>query len=56
MKTASWVICRKGSTVALFETFNPAIVAKLNTEKYVAVPILRYLQDLNRRIREGATS
>ena len=54
MKTASWVICEKESGRAVLETFSPKLIAKLNTAKYEAVPILAYLQSLNRRIKLGA--
>jgi len=49
MKTASWVICDKSNGAAILETFSPAIVAKINTEKYQAIPILEYLVNLNRK-------
>lgn len=49
MTTASWVIRDRVSGKVLFETFNPKIVAALNTSRYEAVPILEYLQSLNRK-------
>jgi hypothetical protein len=49
MRTASWVIVRIATGEVLFETFNPAIVAKINTTAYRAVPILEHLQSLNRK-------
>ena len=48
MKTASWVIVENATGNALFETFNPAIADKINRDKYSAVPILHYLQALNK--------
>lgn len=36
------------------ETFNPKLVAALNTVKYEAVPILDYLCALNRKLRGDA--
>ena len=51
MKTASWVIVRKADGVAIFETFTPAVVARLNTDKYEAVPILEHLQRINTKAR-----
>lgn len=48
MKTASWVIREIANGRVLFETFNPKLVAALNTTRYEAVPILAYLQSLNR--------
>ncbi len=49
MKTASWVIREKATGKVLFETFNASIPGMLNTAKYEAVPILEYLQSLNRK-------
>lgn len=53
MQTASWVIRNKETKEALFETFNGKLVSKLNTEKYEAVPILEYLVELNKKIKNG---
>lgn len=52
-RTASWVIKDKTNGAVLFETFNPQVVERLNTKRYEAVPILQYLQELNREIRNG---
>jgi hypothetical protein len=49
MKTASWVIREKTTGRVLFETFDARKVDALNKEKYEAVPILDYLQSLNRK-------
>lgn len=49
MKTASWVIREKTTGRVICETFNPRLVAALNTDKYEAVPILDYLVSLNRK-------
>ena len=48
LTTASWVIVDITTKQAIFETFNESILSKLNTEKYQAVPILAYLQSLNK--------
>lgn len=48
MKTASWVIVNLETGAAVFETFDPAKVSALNTVKYKAVPILEWLQSLNK--------
>ena len=48
MKTASWVIRERATGRALFETFNPKVALAINTAKFEAVPILEYLQSLNR--------
>ncbi|WP_205804218.1 hypothetical protein [Burkholderia sp. Ac-20365] len=53
MKTASWVIREKCTGNVLFETWDEQKVARLNTSRYEAVPILDYLTGLNRAIREG---
>lgn len=52
-RTASWVIREKVSKGVLFETFNPMIVERLNTQKYEAVPILQYLQEFNSEAKHG---
>lgn len=52
MKTASWVIRNIETKEVLFETFNPKLVAVLNTAKYEAVPILQYLVALNAQVRK----
>lgn len=50
---ASWVIKNKETGEILFETFDREVVDKLNTNKYEAVPILRHLQELNRKPPSG---
>lgn len=52
-RTASWVIRDKATGEVQFETYDPAKVKALNTEKYEAVPILEYLQEVNRNARES---
>jgi len=47
-RTASWVIREKESGRVICETFEQRCVDALNTQKYEAVPILAYLQSLNR--------
>ena len=49
LETASWVVVDKASNAALFETFSQRIADAINTDKYRAVPILEYLQSLNRK-------
>ncbi len=48
-RTASWVIREKVTGRVICETFNEHVVAVLKP-KYEAVPILKYLQDLNHEI------
>ncbi len=50
MKTASWVIIEIATEKVIFETFNESLVKKINTEKYRVVPILEYLQSLNKSL------
>jgi hypothetical protein len=50
-RTASWVVRVRATGAVLFETFSARLVAALNTDKYEAVPIQSYLEELNRRIR-----
>lgn len=47
MKPSSWIIKRKATGEVMFETFNPAVVAKLNRKNYTAIPILEYLVSIN---------
>lgn len=49
--TTSWVIKHKESGDVIFETFNKNLISKINTEKYIAVPIREYLADLNKKIK-----
>jgi hypothetical protein len=51
LRTASWVIVDKSTNKAIFETFSKSITDKINVEKYQAVPILEYLQNLNKTIK-----
>lgn len=51
MKTASWVIREKTTGRVIFETWAPAVVARINTDKYEVVPILEHLQSLNGKPR-----
>lgn len=49
-RTASWVIIELSTGAVVFETFNEALATKhLNTSKFKAVPILEWLQGLNRK-------
>lgn len=49
MRTASWVIVNINTGFAVFETFNENTAKAINTRLYKAVPILEYLQSLNKR-------
>lgn len=49
-KTASWVIVELATGAAVFETYNETLATKhLNTAKFKAVPILEWLQSLNKK-------
>lgn len=48
--TASWVIVELSTGKAVFETFNETLATKhLNTVQFKAVPILEWLQSLNKK-------
>lgn len=49
MKIASWVIVNIATDQAVFETFNENTARAVNTRLYKAVPILEWLQSLNRK-------
>jgi hypothetical protein len=48
MRTASWVIVNIATGEPVLETYSERMVQALNTDKYRAVPILEWLQSLNR--------
>lgn len=50
---ASFVIVELGTGRVICETFNHEAVARLNTDRYEAVPIGEYLAGINKAIREG---
>jgi len=45
--TASWVIKEKATGKVIAETFQRKVAQAVNTEKYEAVPIMKYLASLN---------
>ena len=47
-KTASWVIVNKATNYPVFETFNENTAKAVNQRLYRAVPILEWLQSLNK--------
>lgn len=49
MKTASWVIVSNTTGKAVLETFDARLVRCINTKFYRAVPILEWLQSLNKK-------
>jgi hypothetical protein len=48
-RTASWVVVDLKTDEAVLETFNKRLADAVNREKYKVVPILAYLQSLNRK-------
>lgn len=53
-RTASWVIVDKETGKAVMETFEESTAKKVNQARYEVVPILEYLQTLNRRLKSVA--
>lgn len=47
-RTASWIIRKIDTKDVVMETFDARLVGMLNTAQYEAVPILEYLQEVNR--------
>lgn len=47
----SWIIINKQTGTAICELFHPANVARINADKYQAVPVLEYLYKLNNDIK-----
>ena len=47
----SWVIICKKTGEAILETYEKRVVDKINTSNYKIVPILEYLQGLNKQIK-----
>jgi len=54
MKSASWVIVRKATGETIAETYLKHVAEAINKEKYTAVPIIDYLNSLNKEIKAGA--
>lgn len=52
MRPASWVIRDKETKAAIMETYNADFLKALNTARYEAVPILEYLQEINRKAKQ----
>lgn len=48
MNPASWIIRRKDNKEVIAETFSKKIAEAINTKVYEAIPILEYLQSLNK--------
>jgi len=55
-KTASWVIVESATGKPICETFSIGTVSAINKAKYKAVPILEYLQEFNRKVKNESIS
>ena len=49
MKTSSWVIVNRLTGQAVLETFSEELTMNVNLDRYQVVPILEWLQSLNRK-------
>ncbi|CAB5079641.1 hypothetical protein UFOVP146_57 [uncultured Caudovirales phage] len=49
--TASWVIVEKSTRKAICETYSESTIEAINKAKYQAIPILEYLQEFNRKVK-----
>jgi hypothetical protein len=47
---ASWVVVSKATGQAVFETVNRKTADQINTNAYRVIPILEWLQSLNRKV------
>ena len=48
-KNASWVVVDKKTGTAIFETYVEKTAMGIDADKYTAVPILEYLQSINKK-------
>lgn len=48
----SYVAVSKETGIGIFEFYNPLLTEKINKDKYTVLPILTYLEQLNKSIRE----
>lgn len=48
-RTTSWVIVNKATNYPVFETFNENTAKAINERIYKAVPILEWLQSINKQ-------
>lgn len=49
----SWVIVEKKTQKAIFETYSKKVADAINKTKYEALPARKYLEQLNKRIKES---
>ena len=50
----SWIIKNKQTGEVMLEIFSQKLLARLNTEKYEAVPAMAYLVGEAKRLKEAA--
>jgi hypothetical protein len=50
----SWVVTRKSDGASVVELYNPELVRKVNTDKYMAQCAGTYLAELNNKIKASA--
>jgi hypothetical protein len=53
LTTSSWVVVRKKDNHAMFETYDENLIFHVNKSVYKVVPILEYLQQLNKDINHA---
>lgn len=51
--TTSWVIVEKATDKAVCEFYEWETVKKINREKYRVVPIIKFLEDFNRNLKQS---
>jgi len=54
MKTASWVVVERATAKPILETFNRSTANRVNRIMYEVVPILEWLQRVNRAAKVAA--
>ena len=50
----SWIIKNKQTGEVMLEIFSQKLLARLNTEKYEAVPVMEYLCGVSQKLKEAA--
>ena len=48
----SWVIVNKATNETICELWNIETVYYINTEKYKAIPVREYLENLNKQVKQ----
>ncbi len=51
----SWVILNRETMQPVLEIYNPELLNRLNTEKYIAMPTLQWLHMFDVEIKEKIT-